>query len=54
MSLENQRVQLLNDQMLRKEGANMVEEAYRKLTANEELKLKWEECLTTRIEKKER
>ena len=48
MSLENQRVQLLNDQMLRKEGANMVEEDDRKLTANEELKLKWEECFNNK------
>ena len=44
MFLEKQRVHLLNDGMLRTEGANMVEEAYRKLKENDELKLKWQEC----------
>lgn len=34
--------------MLRIEGANMVEEAYRKLKEKAELKLKWQECFTSK------
>ncbi|KAK2555829.1 hypothetical protein P5673_022470 [Acropora cervicornis] len=48
MFLEKQRVHLLNDGMLRIEGANMVEEAYRKLKENNELKLKWQECFNSK------
>ena len=33
---------------LRIEGANMVEEAYRKLKENDELKLKWQECFNSK------
>lgn len=43
MTLESQRVQLLNQQTMLKEGANMVEAAYQKLAKNNELKLKWQE-----------
>ena len=48
MFLEKQRVHLLNDGMLRIEGANMVEEAYRKLKENNELQLKWQECFNSK------
>lgn len=48
MFLEKQRVHLLNDGMLRIEGANMVEEGHRKLKENDELKLKWQECFNSK------
>ena len=44
MYLEKQRVHLLNDHMLRREGANMVEEAHRKLIQDDEISLKWQQC----------
>lgn len=48
MFLEKQQVHLLNNGMLRIEGANMVEEAYRKLKENNELQLKWQECFNSK------
>ena len=44
MALENERVKLLNDQTLRREGADMVEVALQTITDNRELKVKWREC----------
>ncbi|KAJ7391192.1 hypothetical protein OS493_019323 [Desmophyllum pertusum] len=44
MTLEGVRVLLLNNEMMRKEKANMAEMAYQQLMENRELKLKWEEC----------
>ena len=44
MYLEKQRVHLLNDHMLLREGANMVEEAHRKLIQDDEISLKWQQC----------
>ena len=46
MALESQRVQLLNDQAMRQDRANMVQVAYQKLKSNAELKSKWEQCFT--------
>lgn len=40
MFLENERVKLLNDQTMRREGANMVEVALQTITNNRELKVK--------------
>lgn len=40
MALENERVKLLNDQTMRREGANMVEVALQTITNNRELKVK--------------
>ena len=44
MVLESNRVRLLNDQALRREGEKMVEVAQRKLLTSTELRLKWEAC----------
>ena len=44
MVLENERVKLLNDQTMHREGANMVEVALQNITSNCELKVKWTEC----------
>ena len=44
MALENERVKLLNDQTMRREGADMVEVALQTITDNRELKVKWREC----------
>ena len=44
MALECERVQLLNNEAMRKEKANMAEVAYQQLMENKELKLKWREC----------
>ena len=44
MALENERVKLLSDQTMRREGANMVEVALQTITNNSELKVKWTEC----------
>ena len=46
MALESQHVQLLNDQAMKKDRANIVQVAYQKLKSNTELKSKWEQCLT--------
>ena len=47
MALESQRVQLLNDQEMRRQGSQgMVDVAYHKLISNQQLELKWEECFT--------
>lgn len=44
MALESERVQLLNNQAMRKEKANMAEGAYQQLKENKELKLKCRAC----------
>lgn len=44
MALESERVQLLNNEAMRKEKANMAEVAYQQFLENKELKLKWREC----------
>ena len=44
MALESERVQVLNDEAMRKEKANMAEVGYQQLMENKELKLKWCEC----------
>jgi len=44
MALENERVKLLNDQTMRREGTNMVEVALKTITNNRELKVKWTKC----------
>lgn len=43
MYLEKQRVYLLNDHMLRREGAYMVKETHRKLIQDDEITLKWQQ-----------
>ena len=40
------RVSLLNDRAIRREGCNLVEVAYQKLAGNEDLKMKWVECFS--------
>ena len=44
MALESERVQLLNNEAMRREKANMAEVAYQQFMENKELKLKWREC----------
>ena len=44
MALESDRVLLLNDAAMRREGCNLMEVAYQKLAGNEDLKIKWVEC----------
>ena len=46
MALESNRVRLLNDQAMRREGCNMVEVAYQKLSSSEDLRVKWQECFS--------
>ena len=46
MALESLRVQLLNNETLRKERSNMVEVAYHELTSSENLRQKWQECFS--------
>ena len=42
--LESYRVHLVNDQAMRREGANMVDVAHKEMMENVELKLKWQAC----------
>ena len=46
MALESNRVRLLNDQAMRREGCNLVEVAYQKLSSREDLRVKWQECFS--------
>ena len=46
MDLEGDRVSLLNDAAMRREGCNLMEVAYQKFAENEDLKIKWVECFS--------